>query len=323
MRALGRQCRAVPSADVVRAVVLHADGARLHVASAARGRRLRLHGRTLGLRWARPPGSSRLNARLIATSRRHVDRRLRSLRGQAASAPQHPRGPQQRRRRSSSRWPVCRNQSPPINQRFPRPRIGFFGVHRRAARHPAAWPPALRPEPDWHFVLVGPVAKIDPATLPAAANLHYLGPKPYDVAARLHRRVGCRRTCPLHATTPPGSSARRRLRSTSPLANRSYRLRSKTSSGPTARPALPPSPIRLNGLSPRYRARIGVTWARSATAAADRFLEPHVLGRDWARVDRLLAEALPSGIRVPRRRRVVRRPHRSLRRPAQRSESPR
>ena len=33
--------------------------------------------------------------------------------------------------------------------------------------------------PDWHFVLVGPTAKIDSAALPQAANLHYLGPKPY------------------------------------------------------------------------------------------------------------------------------------------------
>jgi UDP-galactopyranose mutase len=33
--------------------------------------------------------------------------------------------------------------------------------------------------PDWQFVLVGPTAKIDAAALPQAANVHYLGPKPY------------------------------------------------------------------------------------------------------------------------------------------------
>ena len=33
--------------------------------------------------------------------------------------------------------------------------------------------------PDWHLVLVGPTAKIDPAALPRAANIHYLGPKSY------------------------------------------------------------------------------------------------------------------------------------------------
>jgi UDP-galactopyranose mutase len=33
--------------------------------------------------------------------------------------------------------------------------------------------------PDWHLVLVGPLAKVDPAALPRAANIHYLGPKEY------------------------------------------------------------------------------------------------------------------------------------------------
>ena len=36
---------------------------------------------------------------------------------------------------------------------------------------------ALRP--DWHFVLLGPVVKIDPRTLPQGPNLHYLGSKQY------------------------------------------------------------------------------------------------------------------------------------------------
>jgi glycosyltransferase involved in cell wall biosynthesis len=34
--------------------------------------------------------------------------------------------------------------------------------------------------PDWDIRMVGPVAKIDPTLLPAAPNLHYLGPRPYD-----------------------------------------------------------------------------------------------------------------------------------------------
>jgi UDP-galactopyranose mutase len=33
--------------------------------------------------------------------------------------------------------------------------------------------------PQWQIVLVGPTAKVDPGDLPAAANLHYLGPKSY------------------------------------------------------------------------------------------------------------------------------------------------
>jgi UDP-galactopyranose mutase len=34
--------------------------------------------------------------------------------------------------------------------------------------------------PDWQLVIVGPVAKIDPALLPRRPNIHYLGPRRYD-----------------------------------------------------------------------------------------------------------------------------------------------
>jgi glycosyltransferase involved in cell wall biosynthesis len=34
--------------------------------------------------------------------------------------------------------------------------------------------------PCWHFVMVGPVVKIDPKTLPQFSNIHYLGMKAYD-----------------------------------------------------------------------------------------------------------------------------------------------
>jgi UDP-galactopyranose mutase len=33
--------------------------------------------------------------------------------------------------------------------------------------------------PDWHLVIIGPVVKIDPATLPSHPNIHYLGGKSY------------------------------------------------------------------------------------------------------------------------------------------------
>jgi len=33
--------------------------------------------------------------------------------------------------------------------------------------------------PDWHFVIIGPVVKIDINELPRAENIHYLGPKKY------------------------------------------------------------------------------------------------------------------------------------------------
>ncbi len=58
------------------------------------------------------------------------------------------------------------------------PRAGFFGVlDERFDTALIREVAALRP--DIHFVFLGPVLKIDPATLPQADNLHYLGIKSY------------------------------------------------------------------------------------------------------------------------------------------------
>lgn len=62
---------------------------------------------------------------------------------------------------------------------IPHPRLGFFGVvDERMDLELLRQVAAARP--DWHLVIVGPVVKIDPALLPTAANIHYLGPKPYE-----------------------------------------------------------------------------------------------------------------------------------------------
>jgi UDP-galactopyranose mutase len=62
---------------------------------------------------------------------------------------------------------------------IPRPRIGFFGVIDERMDLPLlAGVAAARP--DWHIVLVGPVVKIDPAQLPTAPNIHYLGQRSYE-----------------------------------------------------------------------------------------------------------------------------------------------
>jgi UDP-galactopyranose mutase len=68
----------------------------------------------------------------------------------------------------------------PDDQRsIPRPRLGFFGVvDERMDLELLGSIADLRP--DWHVVVVGPVVKIDPDTLPRRPNLHYLGPKTYD-----------------------------------------------------------------------------------------------------------------------------------------------
>ncbi|MBV9924924.1 MAG: glycosyltransferase family 1 protein [Acidobacteria bacterium] len=61
---------------------------------------------------------------------------------------------------------------------IPHPRLGFFGVVDE--RFDLELLDALsRERPDWHFVVIGPVVKIDTALLPRGANVHYLGGKSY------------------------------------------------------------------------------------------------------------------------------------------------
>ena len=71
------------------------------------------------------------------------------------------------------------NLPEPVDQAaIPHPRVGFFGVvderldigllGQLAAAHP-----------EWQFVIIGPVVKIDVADLPRTANIHYLGGKDY------------------------------------------------------------------------------------------------------------------------------------------------
>ena len=61
---------------------------------------------------------------------------------------------------------------------IPHPRFGFYGVvDERFDIELLRGAAALRP--DWHFVIIGPVVKIDPAVLPKASNIHYLGGKNY------------------------------------------------------------------------------------------------------------------------------------------------
>jgi UDP-galactopyranose mutase len=63
-------------------------------------------------------------------------------------------------------------------QALPQPRLGFFGVidERLDLALLAALADA---HPEWQLVLVGPVVKIDPASLPKRANIHYFGQRSY------------------------------------------------------------------------------------------------------------------------------------------------
>jgi glycosyltransferase involved in cell wall biosynthesis len=60
-----------------------------------------------------------------------------------------------------------------------RPRLGFFGViDERMDVELVGQVADLRP--DWQFMMIGPVVKIDPASLPQRPNIHWLGGKKYD-----------------------------------------------------------------------------------------------------------------------------------------------
>lgn len=68
--------------------------------------------------------------------------------------------------------------APPDQAHLPRPRLGFYGVIDE--RFDAALLGAVaQARPQWQFVLLGPVAKIDTASLPHLPNIHYLGQKAY------------------------------------------------------------------------------------------------------------------------------------------------
>ena len=62
---------------------------------------------------------------------------------------------------------------------IPHPRFGFYGVIDERFDIELIKGVAEK-RPDWHIVLVGPVVKIDPATLPGNTNIHYLGGKTYN-----------------------------------------------------------------------------------------------------------------------------------------------
>ncbi|MEO6288658.1 MAG: glycosyltransferase [Ginsengibacter sp.] len=71
-------------------------------------------------------------------------------------------------------------QSNPADQAsLPGPIFGFYGVIDERFDIDLIKEVAAR-KPEWNFVVVGPVIKIDPETLPRPQNIHYLGPKKYE-----------------------------------------------------------------------------------------------------------------------------------------------
>jgi UDP-galactopyranose mutase len=72
---------------------------------------------------------------------------------------------------------------PPDQAPIPSPRLGFFGVIDERMDL-ALLDGIAAARPDWHIVMIGPVVKIDPASLPRRPNIHYLGSRQYDELPR-------------------------------------------------------------------------------------------------------------------------------------------
>jgi UDP-galactopyranose mutase len=79
---------------------------------------------------------------------------------------------------------LARETSHPAQQHIAHPRLGFYGVidERFDATLTAALADA---HPEWQIVLVGPVLKVDPGSLPGRPNIHYLGQQPYQALPQL------------------------------------------------------------------------------------------------------------------------------------------
>ncbi len=71
------------------------------------------------------------------------------------------------------------NVDPEDQASIPHPRIGYFGVIDERIDLNLIEEIARR-KPEWHIVMIGPVAKISPDTLPKLPNIHYLGMKHYN-----------------------------------------------------------------------------------------------------------------------------------------------
>lgn len=72
-----------------------------------------------------------------------------------------------------------RHNGHPAQAEIGRPRLGYYGVIDERFE-PALVAALADAHPEWQIVLVGPILKIDPASLPQRQNIHYLGQQPYQ-----------------------------------------------------------------------------------------------------------------------------------------------
>jgi UDP-galactopyranose mutase len=103
---------------------------------------------------------------------------------------------------------------PADQQAIPGPRLGYAGVIDERIDLPLL-AAAAAARLDWSFVMIGPVVKIDPARLPQAANIHWLGQRGYDelpeyMVGRGADAVRAERRHPLHQPDQNARVSRRR-----------------------------------------------------------------------------------------------------------------
>jgi len=79
---------------------------------------------------------------------------------------------------SHFRQALDRNIALPSQQELGKPRLGFYGVIDERF-DPEIVQQMADAHPEWQIVLVGPVVKIDPKTLPQRANISYMGQQSY------------------------------------------------------------------------------------------------------------------------------------------------
>ena len=232
-------------------------------------------------------------SRTARQSRSCLYRGNEPLRGEARAAPQRARVPERGRCRAfrAGPEPISGPAGPGGHSA---PRIGFFGViDERLDRDLVA--EVARQRPDWQLILVGPVVKIDPESLPRAPNIHYLGGKKYDDLPRyianwdaammpFARNEATRFISP--TKTPEYLAAGRPLVST-PIIDvvRGWGHLEAVRIAATPAQFVNEAAFALS-LSDRASSRTG--WLQ----AADRELEQISWDRTWARMTELIAETL-------------------------------
>jgi UDP-galactopyranose mutase len=181
-----------------------------------------------------------------------------------------------------------RGQEPEDQRQLSRPRIGFSGIvdERLDLELIEA---VARIRPDWQLVMIGPIAaNVDPATLPRAANIHYLGIKSYDdlpcyfagwdvAMLPFTRNESTRHLGP--AKTPEYLAAGR------PVVSTSVR--------DVVRPYGERRLVRIADVPEAFVAAIGESlFDRTPPAATDAFLAGLSWDRTWASMNRLLEAAI-------------------------------